>query len=94
MPLILTEPSKKDKLKGWMVSHGLTYAKLGAGLDMAQSAVFALLHSDTARPERVEQLKALGVPAEFLPEPKYTPPGPKPRRAAANRSGDDSIVGL
>lgn len=80
MPLILTEPNRKDKLKGWLLAHRLTHAMIGASLGMATSSVCLMLQKETARPERVEGLKALGIPAEFLPVPKYIPPGPKPRR--------------
>lgn len=80
MSLILSEPSRQDKLKGWLTSHRLTYADIGNKVGMVASSVFLMLRKETARPERVEQLKALGIPEELLPVPKYIPPGPKPKR--------------
>ena len=79
MSFMLPEPTRKDKLKGWLCAHRLTYAGIGAQLGMAAASVFHIFNSDTARPERVEQLRSLGIPEDLLPAPHYTPPGPKPR---------------
>ena len=77
MPLILPEPTRKDKLKGWLCANRLTYAKIGARLGLAASSLSLILNGNTARPERVAQLRELGIPEELLPEPLYIPPGPK-----------------
>jgi hypothetical protein len=77
MSLILSEPTRKDKLKGWLCAHRLTYAAIGAHLGLAASSLSLILNGDTARPERVAQLRELGIPEELLPEPLYIPPGPK-----------------
>ena len=79
MSLMLSEPTRKDKLKGWLCAHRLTYADIGAQLGMVASSVALILNSDTARPERVDQLRDLGIPEEYLPAPLYVPPGPKPK---------------
>ena len=77
MPLILSEPTRKDKLKGWLCTNRLTYAEIGAHIGLAASSLAIILNGDTARPERVAQLRELGIPEELLPEPLYIPPGPK-----------------
>lgn len=80
MAFILTEPTRKDKLKGWLLAHRLTYAFLGDKIGMSAGNICTLLSQETARPERVAQLAALGIPEELLPRPLYTPPGPKPKK--------------
>jgi hypothetical protein len=77
MTLILENPARKDKLKGWLCANRLTYAEIGTHLGMAASSVSFILNGDTARPERVAQLRELGIPEELLPDPLYIPPGPK-----------------
>lgn len=80
MNLILPEPTRVDKLKGWLYTRRLTYEGIGQTLGLTSASVLKIVNSETARPERVEQLKSLGIPEELLPEPRYIPPGPKPKR--------------
>jgi hypothetical protein len=81
MKLILPEPSKLDKLRGWLSTYRLTYGDLAGAMGITTSAVGYLLTSQTARPERVEQLRDLGLPEDLLPVARYTAPGRKPQSA-------------
>ncbi len=79
MDLILTEPTRIDKLKAWMGMHHITQAKLAAYLGMCVQRVCKdVVNSDAVPSRRVEQLRILGVPEELLPQARDRRPGRKP----------------
>ncbi len=79
---ILPEPNRIDKLKGWLRMHRITYAKLAAQMGMSELRLGKIINRDYAMPHRVEQLRALGVPEELLPEARNTRLSYKKKQAA------------
>ena len=84
MNIILPEPSRIDKLKGWLRTYRYTLNDVAKHMDLTARGVLLIINAETARPERVKQLKTLGVPEELLPEARYITPG-RQRKCAANQ---------
>lgn len=80
MHLILTEPTRIDKLKAWFIMRRITQGQLAKILGMSQFRTCKLLNRDHASPQRVEQLRTLGVPEDLLPETRVPQFGRKPKQ--------------
>ena len=75
MNQIISEPTRKNKIAGFLRTYNLTYAKLGELLGVSNQGAYKMLNADQISEERLNQLKDLGIPfpKELLPEAK----GPK-----------------
>ena len=76
---ILTEPTRIDNLKAWFAVRRVTQAELARMMGMSELHLNKLINRDYATPQRVEQLRTLGVPEDLLPEARERRPGRKPR---------------
>lgn len=72
MNQIITEPSKKNKIAGFLRTYNLTYGKLGELLGVSDQGAYKMLNADQISEERLKQLKNIGIPfpEELLPEAK------------------------
>ncbi len=80
MKLNIAEPNRIDNIKAWLSARHLTHADVGQALGITAAAVTKMLNNDHARPERVAQLREIGIPEDLLPEARYITPGRKPKK--------------
>ncbi len=84
MHLILTEPTRIDKLKGWLRMNRISQRQLARCMGMSQTKLNSLVvNSNHATEKRVEQLRTLGVPEELLPAVRERRPRHKPQKENA-----------
>lgn len=67
--LIVTEPTRHDKLKGWLHGRGLTIEKLAKATGLNENTCRWSLKRERASRERIELFLALGIPKSLLPKP-------------------------
>jgi hypothetical protein len=80
----LTDAPRQDQLRAWIFLYGPSFSAMAREMGITPKAVIDLCKAETAPPPRVEQLKALGLPENLLPEGRYTPPGPSGKRERAS----------
>ncbi len=68
--LDLTAVERKTALRAWLAYHEMDLFFIADRIGAAHSTVTRLLKRDRASYKRVEQLRALGIPGELLPQPK------------------------
>ena len=68
MNQILSQPTRKDKIRGWLAEHRLTYRQLGRALGLSDAGVRKSLLSRDITPERHREFLRLGLPPYLLPE--------------------------
>lgn len=70
MNLSLSKPTRKDKIKGWLAEHGLTFRKIGKAVGMSDVGARKSLLSETVTLSRYEAFKDVGIPEDLLPKPR------------------------
>lgn len=87
LQLDLTQPDRQAKLDAFLSVHRISKSHLAQLLGIHVSYVGKICSGERRPKEHIEQLIALGIPAELLPEPNDGRPGPKPRANCAAPAG-------
>lgn len=74
----LNNPNRQDSLQAWLAYYRIAKKDLAQKIGVSQSMISKIIRGERAPAARLEQLVALGVPRELLPEPSG-PPG-RPRK--------------
>ena len=64
----LLKTTRKDKIKGWLAEHGLSYRKMGRDMGMSDVAVRKSLLQDSVPLERYKEFRRFGLPKSLLPK--------------------------
>lgn len=78
--LQLKQPSRQARLNAWIAQNGLRKCDLARALGVSPAMISEIISGRSAPRGRIEQLVALGVPEDLLPEPSDARPG---RRGSA-----------
>lgn len=62
-------PDRRKRLKIWMILNDLNTKLLALRVGVGESMMSSIVSGAKAPAERIEQLAALGIPRDFLPEP-------------------------
>lgn len=81
--IILADLSRVEKLKIWMIRAGVSYKALARQIGLTGSALGRICAQDTIPTRHHAALLRLGVPVEFLPQPKDLKSGPKPKSSGS-----------
>lgn len=82
LQLDLTQPDRQAKLEAFLSAHRISKSQLAELLGIHGSYVGKICSGERRPKEHIEQLIALGIPADLLPSPCDGRPGPKPRAAS------------
>jgi transcriptional regulator with XRE-family HTH domain len=80
--------NRQATLQAWLAYHGIAKKDLARELDVHPSMITRIIKGERAPRQRLEQLKALGIPEELLPAPSR-PVGRPPLRSPKGSSGSD-----
>ncbi len=69
LTLNINELNRQEKLKIWLLANKISQRWLAEQLGISQQALSMILLGKRRPRKRIEQLVALGVPRELLPEP-------------------------
>lgn len=81
--LQLKKPGRQARLNAWIAQHGLRKCDLARALGVSPAMISEIISGRSAPRGRIEQLVALGVPEDLLPEPNDVRPGRKGAAEAA-----------
>ena len=79
----VTHLTRFEKLGVALDRAGIKLSTIAAYLGVTAPSVGRMLKKDTIDPYRHNQLIKFGIPAELLPKPEFTAPGPKPQNHEA-----------
>ncbi len=74
-----TALSRQARLRGWLMDQGLTLSEVSRRMGISIRGASLLCRAETVPIHRREQLRALGIPDELLPEGHVVRFGPKPK---------------
>jgi hypothetical protein len=76
----LTQLTRQELLRIWMLRNGITFTQLGHHLGITSNAVSKLCLQDTMPTRRHRALVSYGVPPDLLPLPVDLKTGPKSKK--------------
>ncbi len=80
-----TNPSRQARLNAFLVERGVTTTLLAKRLGCARSHVSDIKAGRKTTPHLIRRMIELGIPAELLPEPGNSRPGPRPKETGQRR---------
>lgn len=75
-----SEPTRQELLHLWFRRNGIRQREIAARLGMSETCFCRLLRKDSISTWRHQQLLALGLPPELLPQARDIAPGPRRRQ--------------
>ena len=74
-----TIPSRQARLNAFLIERGVTTTQLAERLGCTLSHVSDIKAGRKTTAHLIQKMIELGIPAELLPEPNCSRPGPRPR---------------
>lgn len=91
MNLIIAESSRYDKLKGWLMSHGLTIREIAGAVGLGEATARWRLVQENIDQKLLDPFLALGIPKSLLPSGKTPYQSPHCRTRTPGRKADAGL---